>query len=221
MFAIARVLFCAFALVLTSAAMAEEKIEFPPYPKEKPDILDPLMPMPDTRDLHLRPAGNALDGKIVRTYLETEEGKRFWQGSVIGDLGLKGISILIGRHRITGGKQPDLVFILVPTKEPEYGVYGPLGWDAAALVKRDGKWRIAVSKSGYGDRKSGVIVVPTEPIWGTFPDPDDKVTGYGPIFQVPPSRDGRPTMINNENGVFWDGQEWRFFCWRHCTEGTG
>ncbi len=221
MSAIARILFCAITLVLAGAAMAEEKIEPPPYPKEKPDILDPLIPQPDIDELRLRPAGNTPDGKIVRRYLETAEGKRFLESWPLSDFEFKDLAILIGRHRITGGKQPDLVFMLVPTKEPEYGIYGPLGWDAAVLVKRDGKWRIAVSMSGYGDRKSGVIMVPTEPIWGTFPDPDDKVTGYGPIFQVPPSRDGRPTMINNENGVFWDGQEWQFFCWRHCTEGTG
>jgi hypothetical protein len=214
-------LFGAVALVLAGTAMAEEKIEFPPYPKEKPDILDPLMPMPDTHRLFLRPAGNTPDGRIVRAFLATEQGKRLLQSWPLSDFELKDLAILVGRHRITGGKQPDLVFMLVPMKEPEYGIYGRRGWDAAALVKSDGKWRIAASMSGYGDRKLGGIMVTTEPIWGTFPDPDDKVTGYGPIFQVPPSRDGRPTMINNETGIFWDGREWQFFCWRHCTEATG
>lgn len=95
--------------------------------------------------------------------------------------------------------------------------YAPPEVTALVFRKAGNSWRLETSASGYGRPRDGVIRALVSPIVGvTF-------SGHlrldiDPPFWVPPMRDGRRTIVWNGDGMFWNGSEWAFFCWRRCDE---
>lgn len=124
-------------------------------------------------------------------------------------------AILAGRHRVSGGTEADLILMVVPLVRRR----GELAEVAAMIFPRhEGQWQKYEWTQGFGTPRDGSLLALVSPVVGVTYNNNGTADDIDPPFWVPPMRDGRRTIIWNGDGMFWDGAEWRSFCWRRCGE---
>lgn len=179
---------------------------------EQLEVPGPVVEQPAYTEFRLVPIDSTRYARFARKFFG-REGKDYLFdlfGRSFGDRYV----VLAGRHRITGGAVPDLVLMVVPLERIRYD---PPEVNVAIFKRIENAWRLEAGTWGYGRQGYGVIRALVSPVVGVtyrYDGPDD----IDPPFWVPPMRDGRRTIIWNDGGMFWDGAEWKSFCWRRCDE---
>jgi hypothetical protein len=172
----------------------------------------PIVEYPATTRFRLVPVEQTRYVRFAKAFFAEEGRIHLIDGS--GSPLVDGYKILAGRHRVSGASEADLILMIVPLKRERYG---PPELGALVFRKAGGSWHPEAEVSGYGVPGKGSIRALVSPIVGVTyrGDPPDDID---PPFWVPPMRDGRRTIVWNDEGMFWNGSKWEFFCWRQCGE---
>lgn len=176
------------------------------------EVPGPIVEYPAHTEFRLIPVERTRDARFARRFF-AEEGKNYLFDLFGRSFGNRYV-VLAGRHRITGGAVPDLVLMVVPLDRIRYD---PPEVKVIVLKSIGSSWRVEIGTWGYGTARGGSVSALVSPVVGVTysgEPPDD----IDPPFWVPPIRDGRRTIIWNDEGMFWNGSEWKFFCWRRCGE---
>ncbi|MFM7344918.1 MAG: hypothetical protein ACKO1J_06070 [Tagaea sp.] len=179
---------------------------------EQLEVPGPVVEYPAHTEFRLIPVTRTPYARFAREFF-SGEGKDYLFDLFGRPFGERYV-VLAGRHRITGGAVPDLVLMVVPLERIPYD---PPEVSAIVFKNIEAAWRLETGAWGYGTAYGGSVSALVSPVVGVtyrYDGPDD----IDPPFWVPPMRDGRRTIIWNDGGKFWNGIEWKSFCWRRCDE---
>jgi len=115
--------------------------------------------------------------------------------------------VFVGRVTFAPVGQTQLA-ILFGYKEARWDSSGYEAW----LFESDGAgWRLATDLFGFRNREVAFFSLAVNPVRARVYD--EHMGLVDKPFMVPPVVDGYRTVFWGDDGRFWTGKDWRYFCW--------
>lgn len=166
---------------------------------------------PAMTEVILRPAGNDPDADIVRGFAADNEQRirNRWSAAKDGTYDIE--AALVGRAWIAPGQEPQILFMFAGNGDC---------WNSEctgfAITKRaaneGGDWVELTEFRGTKRGPLGIVYLANEPIEARLLNPT--TYEHDIAATIRPENQGRRTMLWLQNGTFWDGSQWRSFCWQ-------
>lgn len=165
-------------------------------------------PVPKSIGVVLRPIAGDPDASLLRAYAERNHEKiRARFGSAAADYDIE--TAFVGRSKIAPGPEPQILFLLTGLRDC---------WQnqckGFAITKSGDEWVELTALRGFVNAEFGVVYLATETIPARLLNPE--TYDYDIAAIVEPENQGRRTILWNEEGYFWNGTDWRVFCWQRC-----
>jgi hypothetical protein len=164
-------------------------------------------PVPEAIGVVLRPIAGDPDAAIVRAYAARNHQKILERFGEARDYDIE--TAFVGRGRIAPGPEPQILFILTQPSDYRQGQY-----PGFAITKSGGEWIALTGLYGFVDGAFGVVYLATEPIPARLFNSETYEIDIAAV--VAPENEGRRTLVWNENGFYWNGAKWDWYCWRRC-----